>query len=180
MDLKKLESNFKKYTSPQAVKDFDAFLDAMPLNVGYNALIAAGLAWMLAGTAVWFASMETEKVSKLHTDLMEVEALRPPVPILIYSPVSTEVLLPLTKKIMDTYKGINIAVTGGDVNITATDTDYFPQFLAAISYLQRGGKNWKVRINTLCAGRECQGNRLQASLKVEMVRFGDPEVKKKE
>ncbi len=44
----------KRLTSPQGAKDFDKFLDAMPVNVGYNALIAAGIAWVMAGCAVFF------------------------------------------------------------------------------------------------------------------------------
>ncbi|MCK5556711.1 MAG: hypothetical protein KAI76_10790, partial [Alphaproteobacteria bacterium] len=71
MNLGKIDwSAFRKYTSPQAIKDLDSFLDAIPLNVGYNALIAAGLAWVLGAGAVFFTSMETEKVSKLHGNLM--------------------------------------------------------------------------------------------------------------
>ena len=170
---------FRKYINPQAVKDLDSFLDAMPLNVGYNALIAAGLAWVLGGGAVLFASMETEQVSKLHSNLMEVQALRPPVPVLKYTPVSQQILRDLTKKITETYKGIRITVnSNGIVTLNAQDTDYFPQFLAAISYFQRGGKNWKVKINTLCVGRDCTGSKLSANLKIETVRFGEPEEKK--
>lgn len=179
MDFRKLDFNaLKRYTSPQAVKDFDAFLDAMPMNVGYNALIAAGLVWVMAGSAIMFTSMETEKVSKLHTDLMKVQALQPPVPVLKHIPVDKDQLKVLTDRISATFKGVSVTSnTPGSVSVSAQDTDYFPQFLAAISYLQRGGKNWKVRISTFCAGRDCQGNKLAAELKVEAVRLGEPEIK---
>lgn len=181
MDLNKINwaGVVQKYTSPHAIKDFDLFLDALPVRVGYNALIATGLVWALGAAAIWFTSKETEKVSQLHTSLMEVEALRPPVPVLQYVPVSADTLQPLAKKIMETYKGINLsATTAGAVTVSASDTDYFPQFLAAISYLQRGGKNWKVQINSLCVGRDCVSSKLDAKLKVEIVRFGEPETKK--
>ncbi|MCK5555153.1 MAG: hypothetical protein KAI76_02855 [Alphaproteobacteria bacterium] len=182
MNLGKIDwGAFRKYTSPQAIKDLDRFLDAIPLNVGYNALIAAGLAWVLGGSAVFFASMETEKVSKLHGNLMEVQALQPPVPVLKYIPVSQQVIQVLAKKITETYKGVAITVNNdGMVTLSAPDTDYFPQFLAAISYLQRGGRNWKVKINTICVGRDCLGSKLSASLGIDMVRFGDPEKKKED
>lgn len=176
MDLKQFNlANLQKYTSPQAIKDFDSFLDALPLNVGYNALVAAGLACLLGGASVWFAAQETQKVSQLHSELMSVQALQPPVPVLKYAPVKQAQLKPLTDKIVSTFKGVVITGSAdGEVNITAPDTDYFPQFLAAISYLQRGGKNWKVKINTLCVGRDCKSAKLGANMKVEEVSFGGP------
>ncbi|MFH1158299.1 MAG: hypothetical protein V1721_05380, partial [Pseudomonadota bacterium] len=180
MNLGKIDWGvFRKYTSPQAIKDLDSFLDAVPLNVGYNALIAAGFAWVLGAGAVFFASMETEKVSRLHGNLIEVQALQPPVPVLKYTPVSQAVIQTLAKKIAETYKGVAITVNSdGVVTLSAQDTDYFPQFLAAISYFQRGGRNWKVKIDTLCVGRDCSGPKISASLRIEMVRFGEPEKKK--
>ncbi len=182
MNFSKIDwSVFKKYTSAQAVKDLDSFLDALPINVGYNALAAAGIAWIVGGAAVVFAAMETEKVTKLHASLMEVQALQPPVPVLKYVPVSQASLKSVTKKITDTYKGVALLVNrDGEVTISAQDVDYFPQFLASISYLQRGGKNWKVKINTFCAGRACTGSSLSTNLKVDMVRMGEPEIKKEE
>jgi hypothetical protein len=179
VDLRKLDmATLKRYTSPQAVKDFDRFLDALPLNVGYNALIAAGLTCVMGGAAVWFAAGETEKVSKLHSDLMNVQALQPPVPVLKYTAISHEALEPLLKEITQVYKGVAVTQSGnGGVTVTAQDTDYFPQFLAAIGYIQRGGENWKVKIDALCVGRECSGPQLSAKLKIEMVGFANPEIK---
>lgn len=180
MDLSKINLEMiKRYTSPHAIKDLDRFMDSLPVNVGYNALIAVGMSCLLAAGAVFFASSQAEKVSRLRADLIQVEALRPPVPVLEYVPVPRDVLSALTKKIEGTYKGLSF-VLGGDglVTISATDTDFYPQFLAAISYLQRGGKNWKVSINTLCAGRGCPVSKLTAGLKIDSVRFG--EAKKEE
>ena len=179
IDFKQINmATIQKYTSPQALKDFDGFLDALPLNVGYNALIAAGIDCLMGMASVWFCAQELEKVSQLHSDLTNVEALQPPVPVLKYAPVSHAILEPLLKKIAATFKGITIIFSGdGAVKVSATDTDYFPQFLAAISYLQRGGKNWKVTTNALCVGSDCPANKLSADLKVDTVLFGAPEVK---
>lgn len=164
----------KRYTSPQAVKDFDAFLDALPLNVGYNALIAAGIAWIVAGATVFFTATEVGKVSSLRAEMAKVEALKPPIPIIQYIPVSVDALKPLEKRLSSTYKGINFTDTGGSVTVSAQDTDYFPQFLAVINTLQNGGKNWRVSIDQMCIGRDCPAAKLVASLKVEMARVGEP------
>jgi hypothetical protein len=178
MDLKDFNmGTIQKYTSPQAMKDFDAFLDKLPLNVGYNALIAAGVVCLMGAASVWFSAQQLQEVSKLHADLTNVQALQPPVPVLKYTPVSEDVLKPLAKKIEATFKGVKIQTSAGGMKLSALDTDYFPQFLAAISYLQRGGRNWKVKTETLCVGRDCKADKLSADLKVDMVSFGAPETK---
>ena len=165
----------QKYTNPQAVKDFDAFLDAMPVNVGYNALIAAGIAWVIAGAAVTFTSLEVQKVSELRAELMQIEALTPPIPELKYIPVPKTVLEDLAKKTGQIYSGITIlANTDGKVAITAADTDYFPQFMAVINTFQNGGANWKVAIDTFCVGRDCPTQKLSAELKIDTVRVNEP------
>lgn len=176
MDLKKIDwVVLKRYTSGQAVKDLDRFLDAIPMTVGHTALAAAGMVWVLAASAVFFTSVETGKVSKMNADLMQVEALRPPIPTIQYMPVSDVVLKPLAEKISSTYKGITISTGEGMATLSGQDTDFFPQFLAAISYFQRGGRNWKVRVDKMCVGTGCVGAKLSASLKIESVRIGEPE-----
>lgn len=165
----------KRLANPQAVKDFDKFLDALPVNVGYNALIAAGIAWVVAGAALLFASTETAHVNKLRTDLLAVEALKPPVPAIEYIPASSEALENLRQKIQKTFKGTTVLIrTEGVVTLSANDSDYYPQFQAAISHFENGGRNWKVSIVSMCAGRECKGAALQADLKVEIARITTP------
>lgn len=169
--VKKPAFDFKtlqKYVNPQAMKDFDRFLDAMPLNVGYNALIAAGISWILAGAAVLFASMEASKVTTLRADLMEIESLKPPIPELEYIPVSKSSLENLAKKMEKLYPGISILVGGeGKVTVSGSAVSYYPQFRSAISHFQSGGKSWHVNVKSLCVGRECKGPSLQADLQVE-------------
>ena len=178
MNLKDFNmATIQKYTSPQAMKDLDAFLDALPINVGYNALIAAGVVCLMGASSVWFSALQLQNVSKLHSDLTNVQALQPPVPVLKYAPVSVAILKPLVEKIQNTFKGIRVEAGDGTVKMVAQDTDYFPQFLAAVSYLQRGGRNWKVKTQTLCVGRECKADKLYAEFKVDMVLFGSPETK---
>jgi hypothetical protein len=164
----------KRYASAQGIKDFDAFLDALPLNVGYNALIAAGIAWLLAGTAVFFTAMQVESVSKIRTELAKIEALKPPVPVLQYSPVPEAQLVDFQKKISATYKGIVFTGTASALTVSAPDTDYFPQFIAALNTLQNGGRNWRAGISTMCVGRDCVNSKMSAVVKVEFARIGEP------
>jgi hypothetical protein len=163
----------KRLTTTQGVKDFDVFLDALPLNVGYNALIAAGMTWLIAGTAVFFTSMQIDNVSHLRAELAKVGALKPPIPIIKYDVVPDAAVQALEKKINETYKGVNFAGTPGSLTVSAQDTDYFPQFLAAINTIQNGGRNWRVTISSLCAGNDCPTSKLSAVLKIETARVGD-------
>jgi hypothetical protein len=141
--------------------------------VGYNALIAAGIAWLLAGTAVFFTSMQIGSVSQLRTELAKVGALKPPIPVIKYEPVPEASLTGLEKKILETYKGVNFVGSGASLTLSAADTDYFPQFLAAIGTLENGGRNWKVSIDSMCVGNDCTGSKLAAVLKVEVARVGE-------
>ena len=177
MDLKKIDwRSLQKYTNANAIKDLDSFLDNLPLNVGYNALIAAGIMLLLAGASVWFVSGEAAKVRAIHAELMQVEALKPPIPVIKYIPVDRAVLKDIGEKLAETYVGIAIAAgNNGEVVISSQETDYFPQFLATISYFQKFGKSWRVETKNLCVGRDCKRGKLSIKLKVDVVRVGEPE-----
>jgi hypothetical protein len=163
----------RRTVTSQGVKDFDSFLDALPLNVGVNALIAAGIAWLVAGTSVFFTSMEISNVSHLRAEVAKVGALKPPVPVIKYDPVPEAQVAALQKKITETYKGIHFIGSTASMTISAEDTDYFPQFLAAVSTLQNGGKNWRVTISSMCVGLDCVGSKLSAVLKIETARIAE-------
>lgn len=163
-------NKMRRMANVQAVKDLDSFLDELPLHAGYNALIAAGIAWLLAGTSVFFTATEIDKVSALRAELTKISALKPPVPILKYDPVPEDALKGIEKKITDTYKGVSFVGSGSKLTLSASDTDYFPQFLAALNTLQNGGRNWRVNITSMCVGSECTSSKLAADLTVEMAR----------
>ncbi|MDD9899866.1 MAG: hypothetical protein OXT65_02685 [Alphaproteobacteria bacterium] len=167
-------NTLKRWTNPQAIKDLDRFLDALPLNVGYNALIAAGMAWIIAGVTVFFTVVESGRVSELRAELMKVEALKPPIPVLTYSAPPQKSLQDLQDKIKETYTEVGMVISGNQVTLSASDTQFFPEFLAAVNYLQNGGKNWRVQISSMCVGRDCTGSKLSAIMKVEMVRVDNP------
>lgn len=167
----------QRYTSPQAIKDFDKFMDDMPTNVGYNALIAAGLAWLIAGASVVFTAIEIGKVTGLRTEMMKIETLQPSIPVLKYTPVGKTEIDNIGKKIEETYFGVKVISSAeGEATVSAADTDNWPQFMAAINTLENGAKNWKVKFSTLCVGRDCAGSKLSAVVKIDYVRIDQPSV----
>ena len=68
------------------------------------------------GSAVFFASDEMARATKMHADLMQVQALQPPIPVLKYVPVNQGVLKTLCDKVAKTYKGITLTSNAdGDI-----------------------------------------------------------------
>lgn len=179
MDFKKLKNfdwrSLKSITNPNAVKDLDKFLDKLPLTVGYNALIAAGLVWVLAGGAVLFATTEASKAAELRAELLEVESLRPPVPEIQFTPVPKSSLETFVEEIEDAelYPVLTLRASNeGMITITGNDSE-FTAMTYAIGHIQGGGKNWHVAVDSMCLGPECTGGTLKADLKVSMIKVMD-------
>lgn len=176
MDLKNFDINtLKKYTNAQSVKDLDKFLDALPVTAGYNALIAAGLTWVIAGLAILFATTETAKVAELRAQLLEVENLKPPVPSIDYVPLNKTAIQTYLDKIdrIELYPILTLSSpSDGKLDITGSDTE-FTAMTYAIGHIQGGGRNWHVDLDSLCVGRECQGGSLKASLKISTIRINE-------
>lgn len=165
----------QKYMNGESVKDLDRFLDNLPMAVGYPALAAAGVAWVLAGMSALFAAGEIEKATQLRAELMKVEALQPPVPRVVYSSVSKTQLEQVLKNVNGLYPGITVTASGeGQVTLSGGQVGYYPQFRAAISHIQSVERNWRVSIQDMCMGRECNGGGLSATLKVDLARIDTP------
>ncbi len=163
---------YQKYFSPQAVKDFDRFLDNLPQNAGKMTLIAAGAIWAIAAIGVLFAVTEVNKLSTITAEKISVEALTPKLPKIAEKPVDNKVLETYINDIKDGYAKLAItAQRSGEVNVTAPTTASYTEFRRFIDHLQYGAENWRVDIKKLCIGRECQGNKIQATLVVSEVRI---------
>lgn len=170
-DLKKLQH----MTSTQGIKDLDRFLDKLPTMVGYNALIAAGLTWILAGAAVLFATTEASKVADLRAQMLEVESLRPPVPSIEFHPVSEAGLEGFINGVerINLYPVLSFNVTGdGALTISGQDQD-FTALTYALGHVMGSGRNWHVSFDQFCLGPECEGRTMEAQLKVSSIRIAD-------
>lgn len=162
----------QKYLNPQAIKDFDKLLDNMPVTVGYNAIVAAALMWLVAGGAFLFASNETKRATELRAELLAVEALKPPVPEVIYTPVSKAALEEMAKRVNEIgYPELTLRADADGVMKITGPTSALGSFRNAIGQMAFGDKNWRVELQTLCAGRECEGSGLSADLKISAARI---------
>lgn len=166
---------FKKLTSPQSSQDLNAFLERMPQNAGHTVLIAAGIAWAFAAAIGLFTTVQIQGMTELRAKLKEAEALRPIVPTIRDVPVVQTEVEAFTKDLIKIYPDLAIKNQGGSIYITAKTTANFGQFREAVGHVQNGGSGWRVSVDRLCVGRECQTDKLAVLLKINRVSVDKPQ-----
>ncbi len=176
VDFKNFDmSVLKKLMDPKSSGDLNAFLEKLPQNAGQTVLIAAGIAWAMAGALGLYASIQARQLTELRAELKEAEALTPIVPTIKDVPIAKEEVEAFIKKVTPNYNGLNMTVNGSTIVITSGQTSNFAKFREAIGHMQNGGSGWRVTLDKLCVGREC-GNtdKLAVSLKVNKVSVENP------
>lgn len=170
MDLKSFDwRSLQKYLQPQATNDLNAFLEKLPQTAGNQVLIAGGIAWAVAGALGLYTFVQTTQMVELRAKLKDMQALQPIVPKITDVPVSPKEVEVFAKELAAVYRGLTIKSTGSSVQITATDTSRFAEFREAIGHVQNGGSGWRVTVEKLCVGRECDREKLAALLKINKV-----------
>ncbi len=175
MDFKSFDWRaLKKYTSPKAAGDLNHFIESLPHRVGQSALVAAGIAWATGAAIGLYATVETKKLTEMRADLLETEALKPSVPAVKDVPVGQEDLKKFAETLSSLYPDLNIKQQGASLNITSDQTTNFGQFREAVGHVQNGGTGWRVTVDKLCVGRECDREKLAALLKINKVSVEKP------
>lgn len=159
----------QKFANPKAAEDLNHFLEKMPANVGNSVLIAAGVAWGIAGVMGLFTTVQMQKLTTLRADLAKAEALQPIVPKIKDVAVEAAEVKAFEEKMKASYPGLDIRSNGPVIAITAANTAQFGEFREAVGHVQNGGSGWRVNIDRLCVGRECGQHGLAASLKINKV-----------
>lgn len=163
-----------KLVQPQAANDLNAFLERMPKTVGNQVLIAAGIAWGAAGALGLYATVQTQKMVELRAKLKDTQALKPIVPRITDVAVSPDEVQKFAKELSEIYRGLAIKSQGSSIQISATDTARFAEFREAVGHVQNGGSGWRVSVDRLCVGRECDKDKLIALLKINKVSVDKP------
>lgn len=176
LDFKNFDTSvLKKLVDPKSTGDLNAFLEKLPQNAGQTVLIAAGIAWAMAGALGLYASIQARQLTELRADLKEAEALTPIVPLIKDVPIAKTELDSFIEKVTPNYNGLKFQVNGSSIIITSPQTSNFAKFREAIGHMQNGGSGWRVSLDKMCVGREC-GNtdKLAVSLKVNKVSVENP------
>lgn len=178
LDLKSLKSfdwrSLKKYASPKASEDLNAFLDKIPQNTNQTMLIVMGIVWGLAGATGLYTTVQLQNLTELRAELAEAKSLQPIVPKIVDKAVNPKQVSTFIEDMKKTYPGLYIKASGGAVTITAKNTGFYGQFREAIGHVQNGGSGWRVNIDRLCVGRECDRAPLAAALKINKVSVDKP------
>ena len=171
--LKKLKTfdwrTLKKYTSANATNDLNAFLEKLPQNAGQTMLIIAACTWGGSGAVGLYTTVQLQQLTELRAELEEANAVKPTVPTVQDVGVNPNEVKQFIERIKNTYSGLDIKDSGSTVLITAKTTAAFGQFREAVGHIQNGGSGWRVNIDRLCVGRECDKDPLAASLKINKV-----------
>lgn len=176
MDFKSFDINkFNKYFSAKSSDDLNRFLERLPEHAGKNILIAAGIVWALAAGLGLYSSIQAQELTKIRAELMEVQALKPAVPKIKNVAIPKKEVEDFVKEAQKSYRGIDIKSKGSTIIISSTRTGSFTEFREAIGHVQNGGDGWRVTLEKLCVGRECDRNqKLVVSLKVNKVSVEKP------
>lgn len=164
-------NSLNKYMSPQAMGDLNKLLEEMPMRAGYGVLIAAGITWLLAGLAVVYATTVAKDVANIRAELVKSEALKPVVPNLVEVPVSASEVNAFVERTDPLYRDVNITVNGDTLLINSDSGRYFGAFREAINHAYNGGQGWRLALQSLCVGRECEkGIFLKGEFKVNRLK----------
>lgn len=170
MDFKSFDTTMlKKLMDPKSSGDLNAFLEKLPQHTGQTVLIAAGIAWAMAAASGLYASVEAKSLTELREKLKETQALQPMVPKILDVPIEQAEVQAFADQLKQTYRGLDISASGSTILIMAQTTARFTEFREAVGHVQNGGSGWRVTMEKLCVGRECQQQKLAAALKINKV-----------
>lgn len=167
--LKEIIHRLQGYLRLKAIKDLDSFLDHLPKRAGILPLAIAGVVWVTAAGSILFTSTQIEQFQTIRMEMSKAEALTPTVPEIIYTPVSKSQIEPAVERMRGVYSNLTFDIQSDSVLISGNTTQHYDQWRAAISHLSSIDDRWKLKINTLCVGRECTRSDLFAEVNIAQV-----------
>ncbi len=167
---------YGKYLSGASASDLNRFLEKLPQHSGNTVLIAAGIAWAAVAALGLFSMIQTQQLTKLRGQLQASESLKPTVPVITMAAVSTEEVAAFAEKAKLLYPGLTVTANNNVITIQSKDTSAYAQLREIMGHIVSGGAGWKVGVNSICVGRECASNAIDASLRIEKVNIAVPVV----
>ena len=168
--------SLSKYLSGQSADDLNRFLEKVPQHAGKTALIAGGIAWGAVAALALFSMLQTQKLTELRAKLQETESLKPIVPIITMTPVAADQVKAFADKAKDLYPGLTVTSNNNILTIQSQSTANYAQFREIMGHVVSGGAGWKVGVDSICVGRECQTNAINVSLKIEKINIDKPAI----
>lgn len=148
----------KRYLSPGAYKDLDVFVEQLPMRAGQGLIIAGVAAWLMAGLAITYVTMQANHIMQLRADILKAEALKPTVPVINRAAADGKSVDEFAKKLAELYKQLSVSARGNRIELRAATTDKYGAFREAVGHAFNGGPGWRLSVDEMCVGRECEGN----------------------
>lgn len=161
--------SLQKYTSPQAVDNFNRFLEKMPQNTNKSLLVTAAIVWAIAGAIGLYTTVKMQEFARISLEREEAQALVPNVPQIKDKAVDAKLVTDFVDEIQQIYKGLEIKGNSANITIRAKSTAQYGEFREAIGHVQNGGSGWRVNVDRLCVGKECPQYPLAAALKINQI-----------
>ncbi len=165
---------YSKYLTGNSANDLNRFLEKLPQHSGNTVLIAAGIAWAAVAALGLFSMIQTQQLTKLRGELQASESLKPIVPVITMAAVPPEEVTAFAEKAKLLYPGLTVNANGNTLTIQSKDTSSYAQLREIMGHVVSGGTGWKVGVNSICVGRECASNAIDASLRIEKVNIAAP------
>ena len=157
-------------TDAQTIKDMDQFLDMLPQRAGKNALLIASGMWCIAAVGLFLVFHNAQSLKDIQKQLASAEGTHITVPEISYKPADMKIIKPIIDNLKKIYPSLIIdSQDGTAISIKASTTRDFSAWRSAISDIAFGSQAWKLGVKKLCAGRNCQGEPLQAVIIVQNV-----------
>ena len=161
--------SLKKFMSPQAMDNLNHFLEKMPQNTNKTLLIIAGTVWAVSLAISLYTTVKMQEFAAMSQQRAESQALVPKVPSIRDKAVNPAQVSAFVDELQDVYKGLEIKGNSSNIVIRAKSTAQFGEFREAIGHVQNGGSGWRVNVERLCVGKECQQYPLAAALSINQV-----------
>lgn len=164
----------KRLLSPHAYKDLDTFVEQLPMRAGQGIIIAGVVAWIAAGLAITYVTMQANHIMGLRADILKAEALKPTVPVISKIAVPAADIDLFGKKLAELYPQLTIAANEGRIEVRSAQTDKYGAFREAVGHAFNGGIGWRLATESLCVGRECKPAQLNGVFTVNRLRVDKP------
>ncbi|MBL8639003.1 MAG: hypothetical protein JNK24_01480 [Alphaproteobacteria bacterium] len=172
MPIQKIDFRaFKKYFAPHAAADFNLFLEKLPVNVGKPALIAAGMSWFMVVCLGLFCVMQMKSLTDLRLEASKQDAIKPMIPVVKLEAVDQKSVKSLVDDMKTVYPDLTFSLASGNLLIQSKSTANYSEFREALGHIVNAGAGWKISVDSLCVGRECKQNALDAKLKIQKLKI---------
>lgn len=137
------------------------------------AVVPLGVALVLSIVIV----VQSGMVESARVQLQAKEALTPIVPVLSKEPISDVEMSSFMDAAISKYPVLNYDYEDGILKVEARSTDLYPSFDRFLAHADMYHPDWRVKLESFCAGRECGGDApLSASLSIFRIEIDNPVV----